>query len=233
MSSTREKKKTFVLVLIVALAPSLGTLSALWFWPGSVGGTIYAACKIVLYGIPAIIAFRTMRRIDYHSALRRGLKPKALLQGLGSGVLIGALILAIWYLVLDGTDVSKLLAVVAENGLDDPVKYWLFAAWLCIGNSFLEELTFRWFIDSRLRILGLGTIIALPLSAAIFTLHHVLVLSAYFEPGVVILGSAGVFAGGIIWSCLLMRWKSLVPAWISHALVDLAIFIIGASILGL
>jgi membrane protease YdiL (CAAX protease family) len=45
------------------------------------------------------------------------------------------------------------------------------------------------------------------------------------------LGSAGVFAGGLIWSWSLRRYDSLIPGWISHALVDLAVVIIGASML--
>jgi hypothetical protein len=229
-----RKTRTFVLLLIVACAPSAGALAALWIWPGTLGGVVYASCKILLYGIPAVVAFRTIRRADIRAGIRRGFKVAPITFGVTSGILIGALIFALWHWLLAAdTDISRLLELVQQNGLDGPVKYWFFAAWLCIGNSLLEEIVFRWFIDSRLRILGLGTVVAMPISAMIFTLHHVIVLTAYFDPLIVVLGSAGVFMGGLIWSYTLLRWRSLVPGWISHALVDLAIFIIGASILGL
>ena len=232
MSTT--KNRTLGLLLIVACVPSIGALSALWIWPGTLGGALYAVCKIVLYGVPTIVAFQTVRRAKPFTGFLRGFKRAPVSFGVLSGLFIGGFILGLWYWVLSGNvDLARLLDVVRENGLDQPVKYWLFAAWLCIGNSLLEEFAFRWFIDSRLRILGLGPVVAMPISAVIFTMHHVIVLSAFFGPLIVVLGSAGVFMGGLIWSFSLMRWGTLVPGWISHALVDLAIIIIGASILGL
>jgi membrane protease YdiL (CAAX protease family) len=43
--------------------------------------------------------------------------------------------------------------------------------------------------------------------------------------------SLGVFVGGLLWSWLLRRHGSLVPGYLSHILVDLAIFVVGASML--
>ena len=231
---SQSNRRTLGLLLIVACAPSIGSLAALWIWPGTLGSSVYATCKIILYGAPAVVAFRTLGRAEVLAGARRGFKAKSVVYGIVSGGLIGGLILGLWFWFLSAhTDVSRLVEVVRESGLDGPMKYWLFAAWLSIGNSFLEEFVFRWFIDSRLRLLGLGAAVALPLSAAIFTLHHVIVLSAYFDPTIVLLGSAGVFTGGLLWSFTLMRWGSLVPGWICHVLVDVAIFIVGASVLGL
>ena len=42
-----------------------------------------------------------------------------------------------------------------------------------------------------------------------------------------------MFIGGLVWSWTLLRWNSLLPGWISHALVDVAVLVVGASILGL
>ena len=58
-------------------------------------------------------------------------------------------------------------------------------------------------------------------------------LSAYFDLALIVMGSMGVFIGGLIWSWTLRQWGSIVPGWISHAIVDLAIAIVGASMLGL
>lgn len=225
---------TLGLLLMVAAAPSIGALSALWLWPGSVGSTIYALCKVVLYGIPAIVAWCTLTRADIREGIRRGLRTAPILYAIVSGLVIGGGILLLWFTLLaERSDTVKLVDVVTETGLDQQLRYWAFAAWLCIGNSLLEEFVFRWFIDSRLRILGVPPIFALGLSAAIFTMHHVIVLAAFFDPPLVILGSAGVFVGGVIWSWSLRHWQSLLPAWISHALIDVAIFLVGASILGI
>ena len=124
-----------------------------------------------------------------------------------------------------------MIEVIHENGLDEPLRFWTFAVWLCLANSLLEEIVFRWFVDTRLRALGMRWALILPISAAIFTLHHIFVLGAYFDVTLTVLGASGVFIGGILWSILRLKSGSLVPGWISHALVDLAIILVGASIL--
>ena len=216
------------LLLPVVAAPSIGTLSALWFWPGPIGGAVYAGCKVVLYGLPFLLWLRMSRsqRPSFRTDLR------GVTGGLVSGTAIGSLILGLWFLSLaDTTDTGPLLAVITENGLGAPVKFWLFAAWLCIGNSLLEEFVFRWFVDGRLRNLGLRIVWILPVSAGIFTLHHIFVLGAYFGPTLTIVGSSGVFIGGVLWSILHLKSSSLMPGWISHAIVDVAIIVVGASML--
>ena len=227
-SSVRRPRTSLAVLLPVVLAPTIGTLSALWFWPGSFGTTIYAGCKVVLYGLPLLIWLKSRKeqRPSFH------MDSKWMLAGFGSGALIAAVILALWFLVLTvSTDTSALIQVIRQNGLDGPLKFWMFAAWLCLVNSLLEEIVFRWFVDTRLRALGLRWSLILPISAAIFTLHHIFVLGAYFDVTLTVLGASGVFIGGILWSVLRMKSGSLIPGWISHALVDLAIVLVGASIL--
>ena len=151
---------------------------------------------------------------------------------IGAGIASGAVILLGWGGVIRGQlDLEALREVVKANGLDQPARYWAMAIWLSVGNALLEEFVFRWFVDSRLRRLGLGVGVAIPLSALIFTAHHVLVLMAYFPAVETILFSLGVFVGGVLWSWLLRRYESLVPGYVSHMLVDLSIFIEGASML--
>ena len=232
--STSNTSSLLGTLLIVAIAPSIGSLAGLWIWPGALGSTVYAICKMLLYGIPACVAWRTISRTDLLSGFRRGTTPGAILLGTLSGLVIGGGIILFWFAGFRNTvDTDRLLVVMMESGLDQPVRFWLFAAWLCIGNSLLEEFVFRWFVDSRLKILGLPVFIAIPISALIFTIHHVIVLAAFFDLGIVVIGSAGVFIGGLIWSASLGLSKSVIPGWISHALVDLAIIVIGASMLGL
>ncbi|MCH2144956.1 MAG: CPBP family glutamic-type intramembrane protease [Phycisphaerales bacterium] len=224
---------TMLMLLVVAIAPSIGAASALWLWPGLVGSLIYAACKSLLYGIPAIVAWKTIRRSDTRQGLLRGMRVRPVLFGLVSGILIGAGILVLWYgWLANWSDVPRLVEKIEESGLGGPVRFWLFAAWMCVGNSLLEEFVFRWFIDSSLDRLRTPLALALPLSALIFTMHHVIVLAAYFDTLVVVLGSGGVFVGGLLWSICLRRWRSLVPGWISHAIVDVALVLIAAHALG-
>lgn len=221
-------------LLIVAVAPSIGSLAGLWIFTGAIGSTIYAICKAILYGVPAVVAWRSVTRTDVRIGLRAGMTPSVLLWGFASGAAIGSGIVLLWFGWLDSVvDTDRLLVVMKESGLEQPSRYWLFAAWLILGNSLLEEFVFRWFVDSRLAGLGMRPLLAIPLSALVFTIHHVIVLAAFFDLPMVLAGSAGVFVGGLLWSWSLRGSKSLVPGWISHALVDLAIALVGASMLGL
>lgn len=219
-------------VAIVTIVPSLGTLSALWLWPGPVGGAIYAACKALLYGIPLIVLYRC---IGFRDALRwpfRPLTPSAIIVGVLTGSVIGVTIIALWRFVLaEHTDVGPVLEVMTLNGMASPAKFLAFAAWLCIVNSLLEELVFRWYVDSRLHRLSFSLPTSVLTSAAIFTIHHVLVLAAFFAWPLVVIGSAGVFIGGCVWSILQHRWGGVAPGWISHALVDVALMVVGWMIL--
>ena len=224
---------TILLLLVVAIAPSIGAASALWFWPGLVGSLIYAACKCLLYGIPAYVAWRSVSRTEAWNGIIRGIRFHPMLFGLTSGAIIGTGIHLLWNGWLgDCSDVTSLVEKMNESGLGEPIRFWLFAAWMCIGNSLLEEFVFRWFIDSRLERLRVPLLLALPISALIFTMHHVIVLAAYFDTLVVVLGSGGVFVGGLLWSMSLRKWGSLLPGWISHAIVDVALVMIGAYALG-
>ena len=64
-------------------------------------------------------------------------------------------------------------------------------------------------------------------SACGFTLHHIFALWAQFDWRVTALASLGVFVGGLLWSWLYLRYRSVWPCWVSHAIVDVPIFVIG------
>lgn len=218
---------------VVCIAPSLGALSALWIWPGVTGGIIYAACKAVLYGIPIVVLVRMVTPRGLCGWLVRGTGAGGVTWGIGSGLVIGGLVITAWTGWLGpGADTSRLVAVLTENGMTRPLRFWTFAAWLCIGNSLLEELVFRWYVDTRLETLGAGPLTVLVGSAGIFTLHHVIVLAAYVDWPLVLIGSSGVFVGGLTWSLTRRHWRTILPGWISHGLVDVAIIVIGLEVLG-
>lgn len=219
-----------MLLVPVVLAPSLGALGALYFWPGTVGSVIYAGCKCVLYGIPCVVALYRVTWRDVLDGFRRGIAGLSFAVMGGSAVALVAAA-ALFFKLPETIDVTHLLRTAQNSGLDSEMKYWGFAMWLSIGNSGLEELVFRWFVDSQLRQLRLSHTLVLLLSATIFTAHHVVVLGAFFNWPVVLLGSVAVFVGGLLWSWSLVRWRSLLPGWCMHGIVDIVIFWIGAVLL--
>jgi membrane protease YdiL (CAAX protease family) len=153
--------------------------------------------------------------------------------GAATGVAIAVAILA-GYAILSavGFDAGALRPALEANGLDQPLRCALAAGWLILVNALLEEYAFRWFITSRWeRLLGPGGGGAILLSALSFTIHHVVVLAAFFSPLLVVVGSLGVFIGGLVWSLLYRRYRSVRPVWLSHAIADIAILAIGWRLL--
>jgi uncharacterized protein len=71
--------------------------------------------------------------------------------------------------------------------------------------------------------------VAILISSFAFALHHVIVLWQYFShaPLVALLFSVAIAVGGALWGALYHRSGSLIGPWLSHLLVDAAIFSIG------
>ena len=63
--------------------------------------------------------------------------------------------------------------------------------------------------------------------------HHVIILAAYFGglSIMTILFSLAVAIGGAFWAWLYHRTKSLLGPWVSHAIVDAAIYLIGYDLI--
>ena len=98
--------------------------------------------------------------------------------------------------------------------------YWIFI------NALLEEYVWRWFVVRQCRKL-MPPLAAVLVSAVGFTLHHIVATQLYFSPSLVALAALGVFSGGVIWSWLFIRYGSIWPAYVSHVLADIGIFVIG------
>lgn len=216
-----ERLKSLLALLLVAPAPSVGVAMAYFVFPGDVGAAAYTVSKVVLYGFPLVWLLWIERGRLSASPMRRG----GLGVGLATGLLIAGLILGAWWMAgpLDGAAMRKALAPL---GFNDPLKFLALAAWMSLANALLEEYAFRWFVFSRVRAL-LPTVPAVAVAGVIFTAHHVLVLKAFFVWPIVAVCSAGVLVGGLTWSALYARYRSIWPCWISHLCADVAIFAIG------
>jgi len=218
--------RALLALLLIVPAPSFGAMMMFWVAPGTVGSIAYAIGKLWLYGLP--LAWLVVNR----QRLRPSAPPKA---GVGAGVLsgivMGGLVLLIYQLyAIHRIDTTQLRDLLTANGLGQPLRYVLACCYLAGINALLEEYAFRWFIFEQCRVLTRGAVAAIA-SALIFTAHHVLVLTAYFDWDIALLASTGVFAAGVIWSALYLRYQSIWPGYVSHVLVDCAIFIVGWRLL--
>ncbi len=68
---------------------------------------------------------------------------------------------------------------------------------------------------------------AIVVSTFAFTLHHIVAMLVYFNGVVTVVASLGIFIGGVVWSWCYIRYRSIWPGYLSHAIVDIAVFIVG------
>ena len=222
-----NKNKLLSLLLLVP-APSIGALCGMVLFPDTaMGKTIFAFSKIWLFGLPVLWYLFVDKGKFSLSPARKG--------GFGFGVLSGlvitAIILAAYFLLGEMfIDKAFLSAKMTDIGLDRPAVYIGGALyWICI-NSVLEEYVWRWFVVRQCEGL-FRPMLAVIASALFFTLHHVIAMKVYMPWPATIVCSLGIFIGGALWSWMYTTYESIWPGYLSHAIVDLCIFGLGAWII--
>ena len=153
--------------------------------------------------------------------------------GLAFGIAVMGAMAGLYYFCLkpaglfDGP-MLEVQAKVASFGIRSAAGYVALAMFYSLAHSLLEEYYWRWFVFGHC-CRSLRPTTAVLLSGVGFAAHHVLVLGAYFGYGSPLtwLFSAGIVIGGVFWAWLYRRSGSLIGPWLSHALVDAAIFVIG------
>ena len=222
------QKRALLAIFLTVPVPSLGVLSAMYWWPDSLTGTVlFSLAKVWLLALPLLWHRFVDREPLSWSPPRKGGFRLGLLSGAGMSL---AILLAYLLFVPRLVDTGGMRAQVAAIGLDTPSLYLGTALYWILVNSVLEEYVWRWFVFRKSAVLTnerTGVI----LSALFFTLHHYLALSLYLSPLPAFLCALGVFLGGLVWSLLYARYASIWPAYLSHAIVDVAVFGIGGWML--
>jgi hypothetical protein len=147
---------------------------------------------------------------------------------IASGVLISLVVFAAYALAnrVGAVDASSVADRAGKTGLNSLAAFLGGAVYWITANSLMEEYVWRWFVFRKCEVIWGGKP-GLVVAALAFTAHHVIALAAQFNWGITLLGSLGVFIGGATWNWLYLRYRSIWPGYVSHAIVDLAIFIIG------
>jgi membrane protease YdiL (CAAX protease family) len=218
------KSKSLLALLLLVPAPTIGVLAGMVIAPEHLWGkTIFFATKLWILLIPALWFLAVEKgKFSFSKPRHGGFGVAAAL-----GILISTIILIVYLtagrLLIEPQTVRKM----AENtGLANPSIYFAGAAYWILVNSVLEEYVWRWFVVKQCRaFMPAGAAIAV--SAMCFTLHHLIAMQVFFSWLVVAVASAGIFVGGVIWSWCYLRYESIWPGYLSHAIVDLAVFAIG------
>jgi membrane protease YdiL (CAAX protease family) len=204
----------------------------LWIIPGKVGSIVYTASKVWILLFPVAWTMLVERRVQGREHLRRreflGLacSGRGIITGALQGTVIAVLIIGVFLAVRRGIDAGSLRQVAGAAGFGTIRAYVLLGTYLALVNSLLEEYVWRWFVFRAVHSVlgGWGAVIV---SAMLFTVHHVVVLLAYFPAWLALLASGGVFIGGVAWSWCFLRFRSILPGYLSHVIVDIAVLVVG------
>ena len=222
-----SRSKAWLALLLLVPVPSLGVASEMLWFPGSLGLSILTASKFWILLMPLIWIVKVDRQV-----LRM---PRPTSSGLGWGWLsgiVGALVVVASYhfVLAERIDPSALREMARKNHLLSHSTYLAVAVYICGLNSLLEEYVWRWFVFGKFEQLT-SQRWAVILAAIAFTLHHTLILASQFGTELAVIGSFAVFVAGVAWSWIFARTRSIWSSWLSHALIDIAVFWAGWQIL--
>ncbi len=232
-SQVRGSRRGDACAVLVALGlPSLVTVCYfVWLaeFPAAVQQTAYTVGKVVQFAFPLVWVVAVRRRRP------RAGRPE--LRGLLEGLAFGLFVLAAMLLLYHAWLKPAGLFAVAEGEIRRKVigfgvggfwSYVALGAFYATAHSFLEEYYWRWFVFGQLREM-VSLRVAILVSSLGFMAHHVLLLATYFGwlSAATIVFSLAVAVGGAVWAWLYQRSGSLYGPWLSHLLVDAAIFVVG------
>ncbi len=189
----------------------------------------YAAGKLVQFLFPiAWIVLVERRRLRLGVPTTSGLA-----LGLTMGVAVGAIVVIAYFGWLAPTlnrigTAHEVKEKLTAFQIDTPAKMIAMGVFYALLHSLLEEYYWRWFVFGQLRRL-VSLPAAIAVSSIAFMGHHAIVLRDYLHylpwPWAVF-ASASVAIGGAMWAWLYDRSGSIYAPWISHLLIDAAIFVI-------
>jgi len=223
-----EKRRALLAILLLVPAPSVGVLAAMWLWAGPVGQAIWSASKLYLALFPLGWHRLVERQPIAWSPPRHGGWGMGAATGLGIALALG---LGWWCLGSRWVDLEAARKVLVEAGLGSAGLYLGACFYWITINSLIEEYVWRWFVFEKLEIAtGSGRFAVLG-SGLFFSLHHGLATASFLAWPLALGAALGCFIGGALWSWLYLRYRSIWPAYLSHAIVDVAVFAIGWHIL--
>lgn len=201
----------------------------------------YALGKGLQFGFPVVWVYRFARRpwpplwADPSFTATSGVfSPRGgVIAGVSFGLVVAIAIVglyhllpadAVWFVQARRAIQGK----VTDLGISSAGKFLALGLFYSLVHSAAEEYYWRWFVFR-----GLTAIVtrpqALVLSSLGFMAHHVILLgtfTGYAHPATW-LGSAAVAVGGFCWAWLYDRSGRLFGPWLSHLLVDAALFYVG------
>ncbi|WP_432797715.1 CPBP family intramembrane glutamic endopeptidase [Poriferisphaera sp. WC338] len=226
--SKSHVRRAVIALLLLLPIPSLGTACGMYWLEGTaIGQGLFFMSKIWILLLPLVWHLWVDKQKISFSPMKREEIGKGLALAAVMGTVICAIIFGAYYgYAKDAVDLSLIKAKATEIGLDKPIFYIIAALYWITINSVLEEYVWRWFVFKKFETFTGGKI-AIILSAFFFTVHHFIALASYFDVGLNLLCCFGIMVGGMSWSWLYLKYRSIWPGYLSHTMVDVAVFAIG------
>jgi uncharacterized protein len=217
-----------VLALVLPTAVTWLYFVALAGQSPAVQQTAYSIGKAAQFLLPVVWLSLARQRVSWQRPTLRGV-PVGIVFGLvllvGAWVGYSAVLKPMG--VFDGPSVA-IREKIAGLGLGSVPAYIALGVFYSLVHSLLEEYYWRWFVFGRLcERYALSWAIAI--SSIGFAAHHVLLLATFFgwDSPATYLFSVCVAVGGAFWAWLYRQSGSLLGPWLSHAIVDATLFVIG------
>lgn len=233
----RSRTRDWAAVSFAIVLPTLVTL-VYFVWaerfPAAIQQATYAVVKSIQFLFPVVWVLWVQReRPHFNRPIIRGVG-----LGIAFGLVVSAVMVAAYHTWLKHTAFYLAAEVemrdkIADFQLGEPWKFVVLGVFYSLVHSFLEEYYWRWFVFGQLRRLT-PLAVAIVVSALGFAAHHVIVLATYFgwTSPLTWIFSLCIAVGGAFWAWLYHRSGSLLGPWLSHLLVDAAIFVIGYELVG-
>ena len=223
-------------LLFALVFPSIVTLAyfvLLSDMPAAVQQGAYVAGKTIQFSFPLLFAAWILREPIRTARFSTA----GVYEGAFSGLMILIFMLLLYFALLLPSELftgvgAQVRAKVDGLGINTPLRYLALGIFYSLFHSLLEEYYWRWFVFGQLRR-NTSFAAATAISSIGFMAHHVILLGVYFgwRSPATYLFSAAIAIGGAYWAWAYERSGSLYGPWLSHLLVDAAIFTIGYSLL--
>ncbi len=191
----------------------------------------YGVGKVIQFAFPLLWVFAWQRR--------KWQRPDSLWRGVPTGLVFGmvvaALMTCLYQWLQDGRWFEPATAAIREKvaatGFASRLGYIGLGVFYTVCHSLLEEYYWRWFVYGELKRLTSWRAAA-AISSLGFMAHHVILLASYFgwDSPLTWIFSLAIAVGGAVWAWLYEWSGSLLAPWLSHAIVDAAIFGIGYDV---
>ena len=221
------KKQGWIIVGIVVLScVIMGVVDAIvqpQYW-------VKSACKVVLFRVlPAVFALCN-KEVDAKRIFKP--KKKGMMLAFSLCVPLYVLILGAYLLLKDVFDFSAVTGALTGNIGVDRNNFVFVAIYISFVNSLLEEFFFRGFAFLTLKQYA-GRKRAYIISALVFALYHIAMMTGWFSVGVFAITLAGLFVGGLIFNYLDEKSDNIYTSWLVHMFANFAINTIGFMLFGI